>query len=366
MRTFKVQVGICLLVLLALGMFSEAHGAKENTLQGKKFFLPLLITPCWPDSMPVGTISGQPRPVFCNNFSHGTGTSVESANAWQDSFDHGLSFADFSQTNYKIFESVGYVYETQHWRHANHWMVDLASHAPKAAPREVRGGGLMRPDRTFRFEGGKLVVEAEVAAGIEEYEGNAWPELVISTGSQPHDIGSLYAYDQFPEDWTLGCRLQASRYPVCAFKSNNGDLQAGEGSQRLWEMSAHQDVGTDNFGGSPFEGRDSYWRLCSATDADEKCRDHFRLELTQTSLALYVNGHRYFEQKGIPPLPQELLSADIYVYFASMAVSHPAEAIRFHWDSLSVNPQSLSTAQEAAALTSSAESRKDCLGNLLK
>jgi hypothetical protein len=68
------------------------------------------------------------------------------------------------------------------------------------------------------------------------------------------------------------------------------------------------------------------------------CRDHFRLEITQTTLSLFVNGDLYFKQTDVPPLPDELLNNDIYVYFASMVVSHPAEAIRFHWDALAVNP----------------------------
>jgi hypothetical protein len=221
----------------------------------------------------------------------------------------------------------------------------------------------MRPATTFHFEQDRLVIEADAAAGIETYEGGIWPELVISTGSRPTDTGSLYAYDMFPEDWTLGCRLQSSRFPVCSLKSNDGDIQSGQGSTRIWEMSAHQEVGTDNYGGSPFEGRENYWRVCHQQDPDMHCRDRFRLELTPTSLTLYVNGYRYFEQKNIPRLPGGLLTGELYVYFSSMVVSHPAEAIRFHWDRLSVNPNTPPTPAPGFEYTESIStaSHTECL-----
>ena len=69
-----------------------------------------------------------------------------------------------------------------------------------------------------------------------------------------------------------------------------------------------------------------------------ECRDLFRLELTRTSLTLFVNGVKYFEQTGIPPLPDKFFNGELFVYFASVVVSHPAEAIRFHWDDIRVNP----------------------------
>lgn len=301
-------------------------------------FLPQIDIPCWPSSLPVGAIPGQPLPVFCRINQQGPDTSQEGDNSWLDEFNHELMFADFEDTRYKIFESVGFINQTLHWRHAEHWMVDITTRSAGIPSPWVRGGALLTPDRSFRFKGGKLVVEADVAAGISDYVGNAWPELVITTGSEPVDTGSLYGYDLFPEDWTLGCRLQADRYPVCTLKNDGGSIAEEKGSRQIWEMSAHQEVGLTNHGGSPFEGRDRYWNICQHTDPDMYCRDSFRLELTETSLTLFVNGHKYFEQTGVPALPGSLLNGEVYVYFASMVVSHPAEAIRFHWDRLAVNP----------------------------
>jgi hypothetical protein len=338
-RKHSLWIGSTTVLLFALlfsgSLMSSALAGSETF----RLFLPSILSPCWPSSLPVGAISGQPLPVFCRSSTQGPDTSQEAENGWVDNFDHGLSFGDFEGTRYRIFDDVGFVHRTLHWRHANHWMVDIATRSKSTPSPWVRGGALLSPERSFAFENGMLVVEAEVAAGIKAYTTSIWPEIVISTGSNPDDVGSLYGYDLFPEDWTLGCRLQATRYPVCTLKNNSGSIAEGKGSRQIWEMSAHQEVGATNFGGSPFEGREEYWNVCDNTDPDDYCRDHFRLEITGTTLTLYVNGHKYFEQTGVPPLPAELTEGEVFVYLASMVVSHPADAVRFHWAGLAVNPE---------------------------
>jgi hypothetical protein len=298
---------------------------------------------CWPSGTPVGALPSQPPPVFCSIEAQGPDTAVAGDNTWLDEFDHGLSLASFAGTRYKVFENLGFVHRTLHWRHADHWMVDVAS--PRGYPAGWnRGGAMMRPDQPFRFVNGKLVIEADVAAGMTAYGTNAWPELLISTGATPTDIGGLYGYEMFPENPTLGCRIQASRYPVCELKAGNGSLAANRFASRVYEISAHQPAGATNFGGSPFQGREDAWRVCRHhDDLDVLCRDRFRLELTATTLTLYVNGTKYFEQTGLPPLPAALTSGDVFVYFNSMVVSHQADSVRFHWDRLAVNPTTAPT-----------------------
>lgn len=290
---------------------------------------------------PAGALPDQPGPVFCSIEEDGADTAVSRGNSWVDEFDHGQSFASLVDRSYRVFDDVGFVHDTVHWRHADHWMVDVATNPPGKPQGWVRGGAMMRPDRSFRFEDGMLVVEADAAAAVDDYGANAWPELVVTTGAEPTDVGSLYAYDDFPEDWTLGCRLQGSRYPVCALKSDTGDVEERRPASRPWEMSAHQLVGDAHFGGALYvEGLQRLWRVCAGTDPDIACRDRFRLELESDRVGLYVNGERYFEQTGPSLVPEELLTGDVYVYFASMVVSHPAEVVRFHWDRLAVNPGS--------------------------
>jgi len=341
LKPFFFLTLIATLLVVLVPLVSIAYGQEGD--QDITIFIPLVNgkpedndTDCWPQSLPVGAIPGQPLPVFCSIDNHGPDTAQPGENSWMDDFNHGLSFADFSETEYVIFEKVGFIYKTIHWRHADHWMVDAAAHDQDTPPGWVRGGALLRPNQSFRYVDGKFVVEAVVAAGIEPYGTDAWPEIVISTGSTPTDVGSLYAYDLFPEGLTIGCRLQSTRFPVCSFKDDDGEISTGKGSTRIWEMSAHQAVGTDNYGGSPFDGRENAWRVC--LDTDKECRDLFRLELTSTSLSLFVNGVKYFEQSGIPELDDGFVNGDVYVYLSSMIASHEAEVIRFHWDDIKVNP----------------------------
>jgi hypothetical protein len=290
----------------------------------------------WPTDTPAAALPGQPPPVFCIINSYGAGTEQPGQNTWADDFQHGLSLATFDGSLYREFNTIG-AWRTKFWRHADHWMVDIAPHPQNTTYGYDRGMAMLRPEQSFHFENGKFVVETTVAAGHDGYDEMAWPEIIISNAPEPyHDIISLYGYDQFPQHWTLGCRLQNTRVPICALKADNGTPPGG--STRIWEMSFWQPVGSYNYGGYPGGGLEDYWNVCEVTDPDTVCRDHFRLELTATSLKLFVNGGLYFEQSGIPPLPNELLTGNIYVYLGNTQVNHPADTIRYHWDNLFINP----------------------------
>jgi len=333
MRRLLVPVSLITIILLIfVGTQSDAQEG------GSQVYLPVMVTEkdCWPNDVPAGALPGQPPPVFCLIHNDGPDTAQAGANTWSDDFNHGLSFANFDQTQYRTFDNIG-AWRTIQWRHADHWMIDLAPHPPNVGCCYTYGYAMLSPNQSFTFAEGKLVVETTVAAGMQAYGMAAWPEIVVSTAPAPVQSPiSHYAFDLFPEGWTLGCRLQASRYPVCALKANDGTPT--QGSTRIWEMSAWQLVGTESFGGYPFQGLENYWRECALDEPDINCRDHFRLELTETSLKLFVNDGLYFSQTGIPPLPDGLLNGNIYVYLASSQVDHPADTIRFHWDNLLVNP----------------------------
>lgn len=334
MRKVKILISVFALSLLTIIVLTvRASGAGQYAS-----YIPYSVTDnCnpWPNDVPAGALPGQPPPVFCLIENSGPGTEQPGQNTWYDDFQHGLSFADFNGTQYRTFNEIG-AWRTIYWRHADHWMVDMAPHPQDETFGWNRGTSMLSPNQSFKFENGAFVVETTVAAGHDAYDEDAWPEIIISNGPEPyHDPVNLYGYDQFPEHWTLGCRLQNTRIPICALKADNGTPPQGSG--QIWEMSFWQEIGTNNFGGFPGGGLENYWNECAVTDPDTVCRDHFRLELTATSLKLYVNGGLYFEQSGIPSLPDELLTGDLYVYLASSHVNHPADTIRYHWDNFAVN-----------------------------
>ncbi len=301
-----------------------------------------VATPCWPTDLPAGAIAGQPAPVFCSIVNSGPDTSSTAENHWVDSFQHGLSLANFDGTAYRLFNNLD-VYQTIQWRHADHWMVDIAPDSEEdAESNNATGGAMLRPDRTFRFQAGKFTVDTDFAAGIADYNPDAWGEIIISTGDHPvynaiptgeqARQDKLYGYDLFPNQWTLGCRFQADGVTTCSLMNPN-TLSVTNGG-RSWEISFFQIVGENATGGFS-DG--TFYRFCGEGDPDMVCRDRFRLALTGTSLTIYANGIKFFEQTGLPPLPDEFIEGDLYVYLASIVVGSSANAVRFHWDQFVIN-----------------------------
>ena len=294
---------------------------------------------CFADSVPLASLPSQPPPVLCAELASGAGTARRGANRWRDGFDHGLDFADFSGTRYRVFEAVDGVYRSRHWRHADHWMVDIAPDAPDARWPTGAGGALLRPDRSFRFANGRLRVEADFAAGHQDYADlAAWGEIVVTTAPAPggYRRGGIYGYEMFPGHHTLGCRLQADRHMICSLMDNSAASALDGG--RTWEMSFFQKVGRRVHGGGPWGPGGEAFRTCAADDvADVDCRDRFRLRLGARSVSVDVNGVRYFSQRGIPRLPDALLDGDVYVYLASIVGRSGADVVRFHWDGVAVN-----------------------------
>jgi hypothetical protein len=293
--------------------------------------------------VPMGALPGQPPPIWCLDPPEtGSPTITQGTNSWLDEFDHHLSTASLG-AGYRVFDRQGAsIFRSQHWRHADHWMTDVSGRDQDGPGPWDFGGALMRPDRSFRFQNGMLIVEADVAAGIAEYAGNAWPELIVSTAPAPTGIlvDSLYGYGVFGGQWAVGCRLQSSRDPICAMYDNTG-RGAGEGG-RTFEISSHQHEGAQVFGGGAHNPTlDAAWRRCVGTDPDTNCRDRFRWELSRDTLTMYVNGVKYMEHRGLPPekqLPNAMLNGDVYVYFADWIFKPDVDAVRFHWDRLAVNP----------------------------
>jgi hypothetical protein len=297
---------------------------------------------CGPASLPVGALPGQDPPVFCRIGNDGPPTFVDYPNGWLDTFTHGLKHAGIG-AGYRVYDGLASVHRTITWRHNDHWMVDVSGvdDTPDDGPYNA-GGTMMRPDRSFRFEDGVLVVEVQVAAGIDAYGGGAWPEIVVTTAPAPTfgRRGSLYAYDEFAGHDTVGCRLQSERAPICAL-FDSSERGAGDGG-RVWEVSYFQSGDAASvFGGGPFEDLASAWRLCQGDDPDVNCRDTFRWEIARDRLTLYVNGVKYMEHSGFPAalqLPDRMLEGDVYVYFGSWINKPQSEAVRFHWGALSINP----------------------------
>jgi hypothetical protein len=218
----------------------------------------------------------------------------------------------------------------------------------------------LRPDRTFRMQGGKLVVEMEVAGPIAGTRNigqlsDSWPELVISTASRPTEASEnswgsplrkngTYLYEAFPRAWTFGCRMQQSRHPICALY-NSGESFAGS-TDRIWEVN--QNGGEVRFqeGGDPAVGGIAgAWKSCnSVDDPDTVCRNMFRFEFYKDGTGNYVmdiysNGSLYYRAGLVDSALDNIFGGAFYVYFGEFAYKiDSGTVVRFHWDRIAVNP----------------------------
>jgi hypothetical protein len=355
---------------------------------------------CYPFETPVGQANppGQMEPLVEVGCAESvfplrwvkplTPTRVNGANSWLDDFTTGqivpggdrmtlVTFND-GDVGYRLFPNSGAsTFKTNYFLHMDHWMVDVTGDDSDAT---LPGGGptywnvgnsVLRPDRSFTFQNGHLVVDTDVAAGIDDYGGQAWPEIVISAAPGPTSIvDGLYAYGDFGGWWTIGCRLQASRIPICALYDNSGRTVAQGG--RVTEVGYFVGNSTtyggyitqiDRASGQPLG---NFWRQCASNTPDFFCRDRFRLDLTQNSLTLYVNGVRYFEADGGDlSLPPDLTQGPVYVYLASVVYKPNAASARFHWDHLAVNPPGAMGVADSWGLTAPPQGPPEALDTCL-
>jgi hypothetical protein len=301
-------------------------------------------TGCWPSGTPLGALPPA-TPIWCKAMTSGPATYVNGDNSWIDEFDAGLMNAEMGD-GYRVFEGGGKALnQSKHFRYNNHWKVDINGfdQTPDDGPYNV-GGSTMRPDRSFRFENGKLVVEADISAGIDAYGSNAWTEFVVTTAPAPTGrvVDNLYSYGLFGGHWATGIRLQPFRTPIAAMYDHTGRSVSSGG--RVFEISYFQPEGAQVIGGGPWGPGETAWRTCADTDPDQDCRDRFRWELTRDTLTLFVNNVKYMEHRGLPAakqLPDALLNGDVYVYFSSWIWKPGSPAVRFHWDRVAVNPGSV-------------------------
>jgi hypothetical protein len=302
---------------------------------------------CADPTPPLGALAPA-APAWCLTLAVGVDSAMRGLNSWSDDFASGAVNAQMP-ASYRIFElgrpRTSTVFRTQHFAHNGHWMVDVAGHG---APLGVyagavddfeigpnNGGALMRPDAPFRFVDGRLIVEVDVAAGMAAYGDHAWPEIVVTTAEAPtsDETNGWYAAGIFGGHPVLACGLPADRLSECRVYDRDTITARLSATSTAGAALAE--------GGAPTTpARDAAWRMCTPSQADEMCRDRFRLVLEKDAVTLSVNGVPYMEHRGLPQrakLPDELLESDVYVYFASWTYLGEPAVVRFHWGRIAIN-----------------------------
>jgi hypothetical protein len=272
----------------------------------------------------------------------GSDTHQEGANSWVDEFNHGQSHAGLSGAY--VEGQVGDAIDVIHFQHNQHWMADIQGDNGQWP---TLGAAWIRPNRTFTPEGGKVVVEYEVAgpiAGTRDVNGlsDSWPEVVLTTAPTSSKLrqNGTYLYESFAGYWTFGCRMQQSQHPICALYEP-ADGYAG-GPTRQWEVNQNGGDVTFDWGGDPSTpGLAGVWKGCnSVEDPDTLCRNKFRMELTASEMKLFVNGTLYYHAGFMDTQMSNVLNAPggFYVYFGDFAYRIEQDVVvRFHWDRIAVN-----------------------------
>ncbi len=284
-------------------------------------------------------------------------TRVTGANDWIDEFHTNIQMMRFNDgdLDYRVFDGVVSTRDnsgkTQHFINNNHWMDDNRGN--------FSGGAMLRPNKVFKFENGKIVAEADVAMGIPCYQDGctqfggdeAWPEIVFTQAPVPTNdvVDNLYAYGQFGGYWSVGCRLHGRGAFTCAVETNQHNQSGNDtppcftvGPSRLMELSGFQYCGSSHYSYDEHPDARQYLRHCQNNQMDMFCRDRVRMELTKSSLTVYVNGHIYLQDAGwdaAHQLPDSWVNGgDTYVYFADWEDRAPNPLYRFHWGRTAVNP----------------------------
>jgi hypothetical protein len=314
------------------------------------------------DDTPLGALPPA-KPMLCDVLSPAVNTARVGANSWVDRFNHGAMMARLPKSYVQGHVGTGGV--SRHFLHNNHWMVDIRSDSGRYP---TLLSAWMRPAKRFhRKPNGRVVIVFEVAtpiAGTREAPtiSDSWPEFAISTAPAPTGRNAwrspflrngTYFYEAFAKANVMGCRMQQSRHPICAFYRAGSDTAGAP--DRLWEINQN---GTDvrwEFGGDPGIRRlRRAWATCSSTDdPDTKCRNTFRVVLTPRRIRIDVKrpGGRFIRYyAAIPCNDRDGCSTGqmgrilnnprgFFVYFADFAYRiENNEVIRFHWDRIAINP----------------------------
>jgi hypothetical protein len=303
------------------------------------------------------------QPVWClgTMAAEPTTRQLDRWGGWEDAFQTNVQLGHLGNGDmaYRVFDGLsnGGAVKTRHFVNNNHWMVDMS---------HDNGGAAISPNQAFHFENGKLVLEADVAAGVPSYfssQGDiVWPEVVWSTSPTPTAkvADGLYLYGHFGGQWTSGCRLNGGRNLICALeadhtiKGNNDKPPCFSAPDaRVLEISGFQACGTTHAGfATDFGAPKAAWRQCQPNQMDMYCRDRFRFEWSQDGFVAYVNGMQYAEDSGWPgyaQIPQSIVSgqATVYAFFGEWGDFADTNVYRFHWGRVAVNPHDASGGLQA-------------------
>ena len=338
-----------------------------------------LISQNYTSGTQYNTMGLEPEyPIWCYPQPQaGPATAIKGPNSWVDTWDNdhpAIQTLNDGDYDYRVFPRLLSDQSRFKWGafiNSDHWMVDLVD----VSPFRLSGGILISPDQTFQFVNGKIVVEADAAAGApgmgsadHYYEIDITPALAPTNEPNGGVVDALYGYGQFGGVGAIGCRFEGGF--ICTMYDDSNRVTGGQCPQghickdnggrpgRVWET---QGVGTartapsvrGGFGQEALlldgPGRlGDVWRHCGDNIHDLHCRDRFRIELTKTNLKIYVNGRLGYEIDGLYAVnpetgadnrvPDSWFQSGVRMYMTSWINGGQHTPLRWHWNNVAVNP----------------------------
>lgn len=322
--------------------------------------VPTQVVPCNPNVVPIGQNNppSEPMPLnpaWCNTFTTGPSSNVSGADSWVDDWHNSIQMQrlDDGDAGYRVFNNFSAdnflaqraSVSTEHFINNQGFFEDIWLAG------QTNAGGTLRPNRSFTFTNGMLVVEGDISPGMADYpvNGRVFNEFDISMASAPTGVStdSLYGYGQFGGYWTVGCRFDGATTITCSVESSATNISDNAANcnasapSRIMEVGYAERCGATHIGGDDQSG--VYARTCPSNTSYDLCNDRYRMELTKTGITVYVNGQLEFEDSGwdtAHQLPDSMISGQVYVYFDDWLgfANATNDVFRYNWDRIAVNP----------------------------
>ncbi len=250
-----------------------------------------------------------------------------------DGAGDGRSLSDLEVTTYGDVEAR--VLEIDDGERNPWWVAEIipfpAETGALPADPASRAGGAVFPlaDRA-QFQEGRLQVATQLVAGHADHinsdssgEGH-W--VIVTQSADEHQIDSRAssAPQVFADEYSLFCGItggSSGRIADCGLFNPDGESD--------WSTNFFaRDYPSDPEGGADIDG--SFFTLCDSTDTADACLVDVAFEFAETSVTIFVDGEQFFHQADLPPLPAELVEADLTAWWGVSTVHSEINQIRFH------------------------------------
>lgn len=286
-----------IIIILIVGYYIFYTYKRGQPLQSNT----IVPSNCTFQQKPQGSSSDQPFPIWCySKLSSATTTLRAQAAMLIDDFNDNRSFSDCCR-DYSIFKDSRAVGTATFWKHRNQLLMDSDG-----------GSAMIRTKKSLQLAEGALSVDFEAATNMPGYNDRIMHEIILSSAQKPTD--------NFAKQEYIRCTIQGATTSIsCTTRTlNNPDQKTID----LAPLSAAQR---------------SAWKTCKDGEPAANCMNRFRLELTNNTIKIQVNGINMPLRNATIQLPPSFKDGAFFAYFSSVNRNKAGTTYRFYWDNFAIN-----------------------------